>query len=137
MTPSKLRQLGRLAEARKLRDLADLEAAVAEDRMLRQRILDLASTPIRDMAEGLIAMPVAQQEVRQVWAQRQIALCRARRAELAGRIEALRRNAARSLGKHEAIGKLVGSAEAEASEAQRARSEREAPPHKLDGSFGD
>lgn len=137
MTPAKLRQLGQLAEARKLRDLAELEAAVSEDRMLRQRILDLAATPMRDMAEGLMSVPVAQQEVRQVWAQRQIALCRARRTELAGRIETLRRSAARSLGKHEAIGKLVGSAEADAIEARRARAEREAPPHKVQSPFRD
>lgn len=128
MTPDKLRQLGRLAEARKLRDLALLEAAIAEDRALRQRILDLASTPHRDLAEGLVSVPIAQQELRQVWARRQIAICAARRASLAGQISTLRRSAARSLGKHEAIGRLVTGAEAEAARARAARAEREAPP---------
>lgn len=135
MTPAKLRQLGRLAEARKLRDLALLEAAIAEDRALRQRILDLASTPLRDLAEGLVAMPVAQQELRQVWTRKQISACNARRAELAGRLTALRQNAARSLGKHEAISKLVKGAEAEADEARSARTERETPPHPVQKAF--
>lgn len=127
MTPAELQRLLDMAEARQSRDLARLDAALAEDRRLEAEIASLAATPTRDMAEGL-DVPLAQQGLRLAWAQKGIARARARRAELAREIAALRAAATRSVGKHSSLEELLARAGREEVRVRAARDEREAPP---------
>jgi hypothetical protein len=128
MTPDQLRQLAALAEARKVKHLADLEAAMAEDRRLAEAIEGFARAPAQDMADATQPLPFAQTALRHAWAEQNIALARKRRADLAIRIAALRKVATRSLGMHEAIGKLTEQSAAEAKARAQGRREREAMP---------
>ena len=133
MTPDQLRQLAALAEARKARDLAELEAAVSEDRRLVEAIEEFARLPMRDLesfGENPGPMPYAQTALRMAWADQHIAIARKRRAELAKRIAQLRQVAAQSLGKHEALERLRERAAQDVAERRAARQEREAPPVK-------
>jgi hypothetical protein len=127
VTPARLRELAGLVEARKARDLARLEALIAEDRRLEAEIAHLSGTAARDLETG-IAVPLAQQAVRQSWADQRIRAARRRRAELAAGIRAARAAAVQSLGKHESLGSLVARADRVAALANAARAEREAPP---------
>lgn len=127
MTPGALRRLAGLLDARKARDLARLEALVAEDRRLAAEVAALAATPARDLATG-IAVPLVQQARRQAWADQRIRAARRRRAELAGLIRDARAAAVRSLGKHESLESLVARADRTAAQLLAARAEREAPP---------
>lgn len=127
MTPQQLRQLTELAEARRSRDLAELEAVVAEDRRLAQAIEGYSRSHAQDMADADGGLPFAQMALRIEWADRNIALARMRRAELAKRISELRKRAAVSLGKHRALEKLTDRAVRQETEIQRAREEKEAP----------
>lgn len=129
MTPDALRQLAALAEARRSRDLAVLDALLMEDRRLAAEILEVAAAPARDLAEGGIAIaPIAQQALRFAWLEQRIAALRRRRAELAPRIAQARAAATRSLGKHQALEHLTERAEVAAERRREARSEREAMP---------
>ncbi len=132
MTPASLRQLAGLLEARKTRDLARLEALIAEDRRLEAEIANLTGTAARDLETG-IALPLAQQAIRQAWADQRIRAARRRRAEIAAGIRDARAAAARSLGKHESLESLVARAERAAAQATEARAEREAPPLRNQG----
>lgn len=127
MTPQQLRQLAELAEARRSRDLAELEAVVAEDRRLAQAIEGYARSHAQDMADADGELPFAQMALRIEWADRNIALARMQRAELAKRITELRKRAAVSLGKHRALEKLTDRAIRQEAEIQRTREEKEAP----------
>jgi hypothetical protein len=127
VTPTALRQLMQLAEARKARDLARLDRLLVEDRRLAAEVAELAGTAARDLAED-VALPLAQQGLRLAWADQRIRAAERRRAELAAGIGAARAEAAQSLGKHRALEHLVERAERAALQVRAARAEREAPP---------
>jgi hypothetical protein len=127
VTPAALRALAGLVEARKARDLARLEGLVAEDRRLAAEIAELAATGARDLAEGA-PLPLAQQGLRQAWAESRIRAARRRRAELAARIREARAEAVQSLGRHRALERLVDGADRSEGQRRFARADREAPP---------
>lgn len=128
MTPAMLRQLLALTEARKACALAQFDALLAEDRRLVAEIAEMGGVALRDMAEAAASTPFAQQALRQAWADQRRAQATRRRSALAGELQAARAAAARSLGKHEALARLVEAAERAARLARAARAEREAPP---------
>lgn len=130
MTPAQLKQLAALAEVRKTRHLTELEAAMAEDRKLAAAIEDFARAPSQDLSGPGQALPFNQTALRHAWAEQNIAIAKKRRAELAVRIEKLRKVATRSLGTSEAIDQLTRNAEREEAEIRLRRAEREAPPPK-------
>ncbi len=127
MTPVALQRLAGLVEARKARDLARLETLLAEDRRLAAEIAAVAATAARDLAEAP-DLPLAQQGLRQRWADQRIRRAGERRAELAAAIRAARAIAVQSLGKHRALENLVERADREARRLRAARAEREASP---------
>ena len=87
----------------------------------------LAGTAARDLAEGA-ALPLAQQGLRQAWADRGIAGGPAAAgASSSPRIRAARAEAVQSLGKHEALEALVERADRAAAQLRIARAEREGP----------
>lgn len=120
MNAARLRALATLAEAKRARDLARLDALIAEARGIEEAIAALAGTERRDMAEGRV--PFALMGLRVAWADAEIAARRARLAEIAGALAAVRAEARTSLGKHEALRALVARAEA-AERGARARAE--------------
>ncbi len=126
MTPAALRDLRRLMDARKARDLARLDRLMSEDRRLEGEIAALAATGARDLAEG--ALPLAEQGRRLAWAAARARAAELRRRALAGEIRAARAAAVQSLGKHEALGHLSDRADRETAQRRAARAEREAPP---------
>ncbi len=126
MTPAALRDLLRLMEARKARDLASLDRLLSEDRRLAAEIATLATTGRRDLAEG--PLPLAEQGRRLAWAAACIRAAEHRRRALAAEIRAARSAAVQSLGKHEALGQLATRADRTARQVRDARAEREAPP---------
>lgn len=129
MTPAMLRELLRIAEARKARDLAVLEGLLAQDRALEEEIADLAGTHARDWADGAAGLvPLAQQGLRLAWADARIAQAKDRRTALAVKIAQARHAATQSLGKHSALEHLLEETEAAAGHLRAARSERDAPP---------
>ena len=128
MDSGMLRRLGRLAEVRKARDLARLEALMNRDRALEQEIRTLGATGSLDLASGFAALPPAQQGLRQAWATHRITGARKARAALAPEIAAARAAATVSLGKHEALGTLAERAEREAAALRAARAEAEGMP---------
>lgn len=130
MSAPRLRALLALAEARKTRDLAALEALVAEDRRLAAERADLAGLHARDLAEP--DAPLAALEARLRWAEAQAAALDAARAALAPRIVSARALAIESLGKREALDALAARAEAEARALREARTEAERPPRARD-----
>ena len=137
MTPRDLRRLMALADVRKARDLARLEALLAEDRRLAAEVAELAQTGARDLAEG-IEMPLRQQALRLAWAEQRIAVARQRRAALIPEIARARTAAAQSLGKHRALENLVENADRAVIRVRSDRAEREAPPatEQRDPAFG-
>ena len=110
MTPAELRRLATLAEARKARDLARLEALIAEARRLEDEIAELAATERRDLAAGANFRLLAG---RLAWAAAEIAARRRRIGAIALEIAAARAAARVSLGKHEALAALVERTAAE------------------------
>jgi hypothetical protein len=126
MTPAELSRLLALVEVRRDRDLARLDAATAEDRMLAADIERLAATGERDMAEG--GLPLAQQAARLAWADQRIEAARARRTALARELATLRAAAAQSLGKHRALEHVLERTARDEAKARDARDERNAPP---------
>jgi dihydrodipicolinate synthase/N-acetylneuraminate lyase len=130
MDSGMLRRLGRLAEVRKARDLARLEALMNRDRALEQEIRTLGATGSLDLASGFAALPPAQQGLRQAWATHRIAQARKLRTALAPEIAAARAAATTSLGKHEALGTLAERAEREAAAARASRAEMDGEPHR-------
>ena len=112
MTPAALRDLLRLMDARKARDLARLDRLLAEDRRLAGEIATLAATASHDHAEGA-PVPLREQGRRLAWA--------------AARIRAARADAVQSLGKHKALEHLAARADRTAAQQREARAEREAP----------
>jgi hypothetical protein len=137
MKPQQLRQLTALAEARKSRDLAELEALTSEDRRLAEAIEAYARAPARDILEGAEGMPLAQLALRLEWADRNIAIAHRQRVELGERIAALRKRAAVSLGKHQALEKLTERAFRQQAERVLAREDKEAVPRDLFGPDAD
>jgi hypothetical protein len=127
MTPAALRQLTRLAEARKARDLARLEGLLIRERQLAAEISALSGTLARDLATG-IALPPAQQALRQAWVEQRIRAAERQRTALAAGIVAARAEAVQSLGKHRALEHLVERGDRIALQHDLARAEREAPP---------
>jgi hypothetical protein len=109
MKAAPLRDLAALAEARRARDLARLEALIAEARGLEDEIAELGDTEARDMAEGRV--PFAVMGMRLAWAEAAIAAKRRRIAAIAVEIAGVRAAARVSLGKHEALVALLGRAE--------------------------
>lgn len=130
MSAPRLRALLALAEARKTRDLAALEALIAEDRRLAAERAGLAGLHARDLAEP--DAPLAALEARLRWAEAQAAALDAARAALAPRLSAARALAVESLGKREALDALAARAEAEARALREARAEAERPPRARD-----
>jgi hypothetical protein len=115
-----LRDLAALAQARRARDLARLEALIAEARGLEDEIAALADTEARDMAEGQV--PFAVMGMRLAWAEAAIAAKRRRIAALAVEIAGVRAEARVSLGKHEALAALLAKAD-RADRAERDRAD--------------
>ncbi len=128
MTPARLRDLLALAEARKARDLARLEALIAADRTLAHQALDLAGTHARDMAEGAGSTPLALLGHRLIWADGRLTALRAARARLGTEIADVRAAATISLGKHRALEHLLERALRTTRAQHEARAERDAPP---------
>ncbi len=134
MSPEALAGLVSLAAARRDRDLARLEAMLVEERGLAEEIMRLAAIPAQDMAGGsIVQAPLAQQALRFAWVEQGITRARRRRAALASEIAAARAAAAVSVGKHEALGRLLSVARADQSHNRAARAEREAPPPNISG----
>ena len=127
MTPTLLRRLTSLAEARRARDLARLDNLLTRDRALQSEIDALPATLERDRASK-IELPLPQQGLRQAWVQQRLRACRRERADLAPKIAAARAVAVQSLGKHRALESLVERGKREAEQQLLARAEREAPP---------
>jgi hypothetical protein len=127
MTPAALRQLAGLADVRKVRELARLDALLTEDRRLAAEIAELAATGVRDLASDA-ALPLGRQALRLAWAEQRIALARWQRTALAAEIAAARRLAAVSLGKHQALERLTEASDRASAQVRAARAEREAPP---------
>jgi hypothetical protein len=128
MKPSQLRQLTDVAEARKVRDLAELEALTSEDRRLAEAIEAYARAPAQDLLDSGENVPLAQIALRMEWADRNIAIARRQRAALAGRIAVFRKRAAVSLGKHQALEKLTERSIRRRADLAQAREEKEAAP---------
>lgn len=128
MRSEKLDRLVALADARKARDLALLEAALAEDRRLEAEIATLTGTVARDMADpDMTGMPYSQYAVRLQWADHRISQAAERRKVLQAEIRKLRSFAAVALGKHRALEKLTERARKQQIEHANARREREQP----------
>ena len=138
MTPRDLRRLMALADVRKARDLARLEALLAEDRRLAAEVAELAQTGARDLAEG-IAMPLraagAAARLGGAAHRRRAAAARGARSPRSPRA---RTAAAQSLGKHRALENLVENADRAVIRVRSDRAEREAPPatEQRDPAFG-
>jgi hypothetical protein len=130
VTPSALRELARLMDARKARDLARLDRLLSEDRRLGEEIAALAATARRDMAEGP-PLPLPEQGRRLAWAAARTRAAERRRMTLAAEIRAARAVAVQSLGKHRALEHLTDRADRAAVQIRDARAEREAPPANL------
>src|SRR5690606_6725621 len=121
-----------LAAAQRDRDLARLEALMVEDRGHAEEIMRLAAVPAQDMAAGgTVLVPLAQQALRAAWVEQHITRARRRRLVLAGEIAATRAAAALSVGRHEALDRLVTVARAAEAARRRVVAEREAPPFQL------
>ncbi len=129
MTPAALAGLLSLAVAMRDRDLARLEALMVEDRGLAEEIMRLAAVPAQDMAAGGTTLaPLAQQALRAAWVEQQITRARRRRAAIAAEIAGARAAAASSVGRHEALDRLLADARAAEADRRRAIAEREAMP---------
>jgi hypothetical protein len=124
MTPAALRQLAGLAEARRQRDLAAVERLTAEMRRLDAEIAEIAGTLTRDMAADA-PVPMMNHGRRMAWSEHETALRRAAQARLAPQRAAARTVARVSLGKHEALMKLVETAEAGARRDRERRAEQD------------
>lgn len=121
-----------LAEARKARDLAELDRLLAEDRRLEAEIAALRRAAAQDAALAT-ALPLERQGVRLAWVERSIQATRLRRTALQTRIRAARASAAQSLGKHRSLEVLVDRADRDVRHARAAKAEREAPPEGTGG----
>lgn len=138
MTPARLRDLMKVVEARKTRDLAQLEALQARARGLEAEIEEARSLHARDAAEaGLAQVPFAFVGLRLKLADHLVAQAERRRAELQPEIEAARAQAAESLGKHSALEKLLENTEREQAALRLTRAERDAPPAEARSEDGD
>lgn len=127
---ARLRALAGLVEARKARDLAALDALMAEDRRLAAEMAELARTPSRDAEAGGGALPLDRQAARLAWVERRMRALGAARVALRAPIAAARAAAVQSLGKHEALDHLVARETRAAAQRRESRAEREAPPPK-------
>jgi len=123
MKATTLRKLAALAEARKTRDLARLEALAAERRLLLEEIADLAGIEARDAAEGLMPFPMMAR--RSAWAAAEVARREQRIAAIDREMEEARAAARTSLGKHEALLRLIETTVRD-EEASRLRAEERA-----------
>lgn len=121
MNETPLEKLSALAEARKARDLAALEALTAEQRTLEAEIAELAGTEARDAAEG--QMPFAMIAQRAAWSASQIALRERRIAAITVELAGVRAAARVSVGKHEALKKLIEGAERDRQAAENRAAE--------------
>lgn len=128
-----LRDLLRLMDARKGRDLARLDRLLMEDRRLLDEIAALAATGSRDLAEDGPTLPLPEQGRRLAWAAARIRVAESRRLALAAEIREARAEAVQSLGKHKALEHLTGRADHALRQKREARAEREAPPPKPAG----
>jgi hypothetical protein len=116
-----------LAEARRARDLARLEALIAEARRIEAEIDALVEVRRRDLVfdpEG--GLPLGLQGRRQAHVEREIAERRRQLRALEPALAAVRDAARQSLGKHEALARLRDMAGAAEERARAARAEREA-----------
>jgi hypothetical protein len=116
MNKTALEALAALAGAYKSRDLAKLEALNGERRRLEAEIGELAGTLARDAMEGDLPFPMIAQ--RNSWAAAQIALRERRIAAIAIELAGVRAAARVSVGKHEALERLVAEADREDRAAQ-------------------
>lgn len=123
-----LRQLLQVAEARKNRDLAHLDALNARARACEAEAREAVRLCAADMADAAHAhLPLAFQGLRMAYADHRVAEAESRRKALAPEIEAARAAASESLGKHAALERLVEEAERGRSQLRAARAERDAP----------
>jgi hypothetical protein len=127
MTPTALRALTGLAEARRARDLARLDNLLARNRALDAEIAALAAALQHYRAAGF-PLPPPQQGLRQAWVDQRLRAARRQRAALAAGIAAARAEAAQSLGKHQAFENLVERSDRAVRQQRHARAERETPP---------
>lgn len=124
-----LRQLLQVAEARKSRDLALLDALNARARACEAEAREAARLRTADMADAANAdLPLAFQGLRITYADQRIADAERRRKALEPEIEAARAIAAESLGKHAALERILEEAERDRAQLRAARAERDAPP---------
>jgi hypothetical protein len=128
ITPEALRRLLAAAEARRDRDLSELQAALTEQNRLDLEIARLTGLPAREMAASGPALPPPQMALRLEWVGAALASTRRRRQALEAQLPRLRREAARSLGRHRVLEELDRRGAAEAERARAVRAEREAPP---------
>jgi hypothetical protein len=135
VTPAALRELMTLVEARKARDLAELDRLLGEERRLHAEIAELRRTAVRDAEDGG-ALPPERQALRLVWADQRIRAARRRLAVLGDAIRAARAAAAQSLGKHKSLETLAERADRSVEQARAARAEREMPPSGRHGPLG-
>lgn len=126
MAPAALRQLLRLAEARKASDLARLDALMVARRAVEAEIVEARATAVADLT-AIEGLPMEQRAIRLIWADQRAKAGVIRREALDAEIAAARAAAVQSLGKHEALGKLVEKADRDAGLARVARKERETP----------
>lgn len=124
MKPEDLKRLAQLTDAVKSRDLARLEALLAQDRGLEDEIERLSLQQIEDMKSGDNIPQLAR---RLAWAEAHIDKARRGRAALAAQIRAAREAAVQSLGRHEALEHLREKAAEDATREALARIERDAP----------
>lgn len=124
-----LRQLLEVAEARKSRDLARLDALNAQARGCEAEAQEAARLGSADMAEAAIAeVPLAFQGLRMAYAEHLISAAEQRLKALQPEIEAARATAAESFGKHAALARMIEDAERERAHLRATRAERDAPP---------
>ncbi|MFT3975429.1 MAG: hypothetical protein QM699_18940 [Amaricoccus sp.] len=126
MTPAALRDLGRLMEARKARDLARLERLASEARALDAELATLAATAVADVASGE-PLPPGRQAARLAWIDQRTAMVRQQRAALAPEIERARAAAVQSLGRERALDRVAETAARAEAARRTSRDEREAP----------
>jgi hypothetical protein len=124
--PAALARLVALAEARRRRDLARIEALAVEARRIEDEIADLGTTQRRDAEAG--AMPLAMVARRIAWAEAAIAGHQRRVAAIAHELAAARTAAQASVGRHEALAALLARAAREARRDRERAAERAAPP---------
>ncbi len=126
MTPAQLRQLLALAEVRKARDLARLDALARRSAALDADIAAARAAHLEDHAgAGFDATPPGLQGRRLAWADHRVTEAREGHAALRPDLQNARADATVSLGKHRAIEHLLVKAERDAAARRQTRLDRD------------